>query len=50
MRLIEKRAESELKRKFEGDIVSVVGNALILAHQYNIDLEKVIPKKFPVQN
>ncbi|MEA0971035.1 Pyrophosphatase [Candidatus Megaera venefica] len=43
-------SESELKRKFEGDIVSVVGNALILAHQYNIDLEKVIPKKFPVQN
>src|SRR4051794_2693984 len=29
----------ELKRKFAGDIASLVGNSLILAHHFNIDLE-----------
>lgn len=29
----------ELKKKFAGDVASLVGNALILAHHFGIDLQ-----------
>lgn len=45
-----KSTDPEVKRKFEGDIASVVGNALILANYYNVDIEKAILAKFPAQN
>ena len=37
-----------LRRKFEGDCASVVGNALILARRFGVDLERRIIEKFPV--
>lgn len=38
----------ELKKKFAGDVASLVGNSLILAHHFGIDLEEKIKQKFPV--
>lgn len=43
-----KTSEDELKNKFAGDVASIVGNALILAEHFDIDLEKIIKTKFPV--
>lgn len=48
----ERKSESsidELKNKFAGDIASLVGNALILAHHFDIDLEATIKRKFPIE-
>lgn len=42
-----KATDEELKKKFEGDIASIVGNALILANYHQVDLEKVLRDKFP---
>ena len=36
-----------LRREFEGDCASVVGNALILARQFGVDLESRIIEKVP---
>jgi len=44
-----KLTEDELKKKFAGDCASVVGNALILALHFGVDLEKELKKKFHVQ-
>lgn len=44
-----KLSEDELKKKFAGDCASLVGNALILAQHFGIDLEKTLKEKFPVQ-
>lgn len=41
-------SEDELKKKFASDVASLVGNALILALHFGIDLESVIKDKFPV--
>jgi hypothetical protein len=38
----------ELKKKFAADIAVLVGNALILAHHFDVDLEANIKAKFPV--
>jgi hypothetical protein len=40
--------EPTLRRKFEGDCASLVGNALILARRFKIDLNQRIVEKFPV--
>lgn len=39
----------KLQEKFEGDCVSLIGNALILALHFKVDIEKILVKKFPVQ-
>ena len=47
----EKKATSnmdDLKKKLASDITSVVGNALILANHFEVDLEASIKAKFPV--
>jgi NTP pyrophosphatase (non-canonical NTP hydrolase) len=44
-----KLTEEELKKKFAGDCASLVGNALILAQHFGVDLEKELKEKFPVQ-
>jgi NTP pyrophosphatase (non-canonical NTP hydrolase) len=44
-----KSTPEELKKKFSEDIAVLVGNALILAHHFEIDLEATIKTKFPVQ-
>ena len=38
----------ELQKKFEGDCASLIGNALILALHFGVDIEKKIKEKFPV--
>ena len=38
----------ELKKKFASDIAVLIGNALILAHHFYIDLESNIKEKFPI--
>ena len=38
----------ELKKKFGSDIAVLVGNALILAYHFDVDLESSIKAKFPV--
>jgi NTP pyrophosphatase (non-canonical NTP hydrolase) len=43
-----RRDESALRRKFEEDCASVVGNALILAKHFKVDLDKRIVEKFPL--
>jgi NTP pyrophosphatase (non-canonical NTP hydrolase) len=43
-----KTAMKELKKKFAFDIASLVGNALILALYFDVDLEATIKTKFPV--
>ncbi len=43
-----KSSDEELKKKFIGDCASLVGNALILAKHFGVDLEKVLKEKFPV--
>jgi hypothetical protein len=40
--------DDKLKRKFAGDCASLVGNALILARHFNVDISSVIVEKFPV--
>jgi NTP pyrophosphatase (non-canonical NTP hydrolase) len=45
-----KSSPEELKKKFADDIAVLVGNALILAHHFNIDLETTIKSKFPVMD
>jgi hypothetical protein len=40
--------DDKLRHKFAGDCASLVGNALILARHFNVDLSSVIPEKFPV--
>ena len=40
------KEEGALRRKFEGDCASVVGNALILARRFGVDLESRIIEKF----
>lgn len=42
-------APEELQKKFEGDCASLIGNALILALHFGVDIEKKIKEKFPVQ-
>ena len=37
-----------LRRKFEGDCASIVGNALILAKRFKVNLEERIAEKFPI--
>ncbi|HEX2579974.1 MAG TPA: hypothetical protein VHK67_06205 [Rhabdochlamydiaceae bacterium] len=43
-----KTSTDELKKKFAGDVASLVGNALILARHFDVDLEATIKAKFPV--
>jgi NTP pyrophosphatase (non-canonical NTP hydrolase) len=38
----------ELKKQFAADIAVLIGNALILAHHFDVDLEANIKAKFPV--
>jgi len=38
---------STLRRKFEEDCASLVGNALILARHFKVDLDARIAEKFP---
>ena len=40
--------DDKLKRKFAGDCASLVGNALVLARHFNVDLSSVIVEKFPI--
>ena len=44
-----KTSPDELKKKFAADIAVLVGNALILAHHFDVDLEATIKEKFPVE-
>jgi len=41
-------ADDKLKRKFADDCASLVGNALVLARHFNVDLPSTIVEKFPV--
>jgi NTP pyrophosphatase (non-canonical NTP hydrolase) len=43
-----KPSEEELKKKLASDVASLVGNALILALHFDVDLEASIKAKFPV--
>lgn len=43
-----KSSKDELKNKFASDVASLVGNALILALHFDVDLETNIKAKFPV--
>jgi hypothetical protein len=43
-----KSSKEELEKKFGADIAVLVGNALILAEHFNVDLEATIKEKFPV--
>ena len=43
-----KSSKAELQRKLEGDVTSLVGNALILADYFQVNLEKTLKEKFPV--
>jgi NTP pyrophosphatase (non-canonical NTP hydrolase) len=45
-----KISSDELKKKFAADIAVLVGNALILAHHFDVDLEATIKEKFPVDD
>src|SRR5215472_8356853 len=40
--------EPTLRPKYEGDCASLVGNALILARHFDVDLDQRIVEKFPV--
>lgn len=40
--------QAELQKKFAGDVASLVGNALILAHHFDINLEAALKTKFTV--
>lgn len=40
----------ELKKKFAEEIAVLVGNSLILAHHFEVDLEAIIKEKFPVSD
>jgi hypothetical protein len=42
------RDPAGLRRKFEGDCASLVGNSLILAKRFGVALEPRIREKFPV--
>jgi len=46
----ERRSEEgdALRRALEGDCASIIGNALILAKRFGVDLERRIAEKFPV--
>lgn len=48
----EKKTETDdkIRQKFEGDCASLVGNALILALHFGIEIEKTIHEKFPVSS
>jgi len=41
-------ADDALRSEFESDCASLVGNALILAQRFRVDLERRIVEKFPV--
>lgn len=43
-----KKSPEELRRKLEGDCASLIGNALILAHHFKVNIEKTLLEKFPV--
>lgn len=43
-----KTSPEELKKKLASDVASLVGNALILALHFNVDLEATIKAKFPI--
>lgn len=43
-----KTSMEDLKSRFASDVASLVGNALILAHHFDVDLETAIKAKFPV--
>lgn len=43
------KASEELLQKFAGDVASLVGNALILARHFQVDLVDNIKAKFPVE-
>lgn len=43
-----KPSKEDLKKRFASDIASLVGNALILALYFDVDLETTIKAKFPV--
>ncbi len=43
-----KTSMEDLKSKLASDAASLVGNALILAHHFDVDLERAIKAKFPV--
>jgi hypothetical protein len=45
-----KRKDSmeELQKKFAADVAVLIGNALILAHHFNVNVEANIREKFPV--
>jgi NTP pyrophosphatase (non-canonical NTP hydrolase) len=43
-----KFSKDELKKKFASDVASLVGNALILALHFDVDLEANIRAKLPV--
>ncbi|QAU24031.1 hypothetical protein EO087_08530 [Dyella sp. M7H15-1] len=38
-----------LRKKFEGDCASVIGNALILARHFGVDITSKILEKFPAE-
>lgn len=42
--------DDKLRRKFAGDCASLVGNSLILARHFDVDLSSVIVEKFPVDD
>lgn len=41
--------DKKLQEKFHGDIASVIGNALILANHFHVNIENEIVKKFPIK-
>jgi NTP pyrophosphatase (non-canonical NTP hydrolase) len=43
-----KTTAEELKKQLASDIASLVGNALILALHFDVDLEATIKHKFPI--
>lgn len=42
-----KSSVEELKKKFAADVAVLIGNALILAHHFDVDVEANIREKFP---
>ena len=44
-----RKTPEELKRKIQGDCVSVIGNALVMALRFGVDIEAKILEKFPVK-
>ena len=42
--------DDKLRRRFAGDCASLVGNALVLARHFKVDLSSMILEKFPVDS